>query len=485
MIIANHHAVAYPYNMRRRLLFSLAAMLCTASLWCSGHSDRIPISPKQAAGNTIEDSVNISSMLYSLGNLYSYIDSYCLYPVNPDVLEENLVAAVLSSIDDPYSYYIPSKDAEEYFETSSGTYIGIGIYLTKRNPANADISDPESWMVTIASVFSSSPAERAGLRARDMISHINGKSVMGMTATEASLELRGRSGQDITLTVHRGTAEFEITLRPEQIVTPTADSAMLTATIGYLAIYSFSMTTADSVRTAIESLLESGAESIIIDLRNNPGGAVESALEIADMFLSEGVLMTTEFKEGSGRRTAVDRASSSLLVPPDVKVAVLINGGSASSSEILTGALSDNGRAVTVGSKSFGKGISQEVYPFSKGYIQMTTGHFFTPDGSDIHNKGIEPDYSVEETEYTDEEMEAYERLMDEDPFPAFIEEHPEYSSENIEAFASSFRSSGVPENLLKILIRNEYLFQLDYDDRPIADPEYDAALRKAMEIML
>ena len=202
------------------------------------------------------------------------------------------------------------------------------------------------------------------------------------------------------------------------------------------------------------------------------------------MFLPEGILLTTKFKEGSGRRDIVNRASSQVIIPGDIPAAILINGGSASSSEILTAALAENGRAITVGSRSFGKGISQEVRPFSEGYIQITTGHFFTPDGNDIHEKGIEPDYEVLEEEYTDEEMEAFAGFMETDPFDSYIEEYPEYSAENISRFAQMHSGSGVPSHLLEMLIRSEYLYQLDYDERPIADPGYDEALAKAMEVL-
>ena len=141
---------------------------------------------------------------------------------------------------------------------------------------------------------------------------------------------------------------------------------------------------------------------------------MDASLEIADMFLPQGVMLTTKFSDHSGRPDITDRATSPVAVPADVDIAILINGGTASSSEILTAALSENDRAITVGSTSFGKGISQEVRPFSEGYIQVTTGHFFTPDGNDIHEKGIEPDYIVEEEEYSDEEMEAYLNEMQE-----------------------------------------------------------------------
>ena len=470
----------------RKTALLLSVMLLSAALSAGGSREHIPFSPADPrfVSDTTERSASISSTLYSLGNLYAYINEYCLYPIDGKEMEEKLVAAMLDSIGDPYSYYIPSENAEDYSDNNAGSYVGIGIYLSKMSPSEADLNDPGSWMVIISSVFPSSPAERAGLRARDMISHINGESVASLTASEASKALRGKSGEDVTLTVHRGSAEFEITLRPERIIAPTADSTMLTDEIGYLAIYSFTMTTADSVEKELASLMESNPKAIIIDLRNNPGGAVDASLEIADMFLPQGVMLTTKFSDHSGRPDITDRATSPVAVPADVDIAILINGGTASSSEILTAALSENDRAITVGSTSFGKGISQEVRPFSEGYIQVTTGHFFTPDGNDIHEKGIEPDYIVEEEEYSDEEMEAYEEFMKENPFSSYIEEYPEYSAENIDRFAQMHSDSGVPQSLLKMLIRNEYLFQLDYDMRPIADPDYDETLRKAMEIL-
>lgn len=472
--------------MRKNILLAALIILSSAA-YAGGNSERVPFySPASARfiSETTEESVSISSTLYSLGNLYAYIDDYCLYPIDGKEMEEKLTAAMIDAIGDPYSYYIPSEDAEDYSDANSGSYTGIGIYLSKMSPSYADLADPESWMVLIASVFPSSPAERAGLRAHDMISHINGESVAQMTASEASKALRGRSGEDIELRVHRGTAEFTIKLRPERIIAPTADSMMIDDDTAYLAIYSFTMTTAESVRKELEELLDRSPERIILDLRNNHGGNVASALEIADMFLSSGTMLTTKFKEGSGRPDAISRASASVIVPEDIRMAILINGGTASSSEILTAALAENGRAETVGSRTFGKGISQEVRPFSEGYIQITTGHFFTPLGNDIHQKGIEPDYPIAEEEYTDEDMEAYEKFMEADPFSGFMEEHPEYSAENIERFVSINSRSGVPASLLRLLIRNEYLYRISYDERPIADPEYDEALRKAMEIL-
>lgn len=438
-------------------------------------------SPEYDAELVTSRSVTISSTLYSLGNLYAYLDRSFLYDINDEKMEEELIAAMIDSLGDPYSYYIPSEMADTYEENSDGSYIGIGTYLYKMNPSYSDMSDPSTWMVVISSVFPGAPADRAGLRSRDMISAINGESTASLTATEASKKLKGEPGKDIVLTVHRGDAVFDITLRPEKVTTPSTASEMLDDDIGYLAIYTFSLTTADSAEKEIRKLLDSGASKLIVDLRNNGGGTVETALEIADMFLSEGRLLETRFKEQSGRKAIIRNADSSILVPEDCPVIVLVNGGTASSGEILTGALKDNGRAIVIGSQTFGKGISQEVRPFADGYIQLTTGHFYTPSGNDIHHVGITPDIIIEEKEYSEDELEAFSAFMSDGSIKEFADTH-EYSRENIRLFAEENIQTGVPEDLLMLLIRNEYLYRMDYSERPAADPEYDEVLSRAIK---
>ncbi len=436
------------------------------------------------SSEAVENSRSISQILYSLGNLYAYLSNNFLYDIDSDTMEEELISAMIDSLGDQYSYYIPPDVAEDFEESTEGEYVGIGTYLTKMNPAYADPDDPESYMVIIASPFPGGPADRAGLRPRDMISAINGEDVSSLTATEASNLMKGRIGEAVTLTVHRGSAVFDISLMPEVVATPSTVSGMLTDDIGYIAIYTFSLTTGSSVAEDLSSLLSQGAKKLIIDLRNNGGGTVQSALETADMFLSDGMLLETKYKPSSGRSEAIVYADPGVSVPEDIPLLLIVNGGTASSSEILTGALMDNGRATVLGSQTFGKGISQEIRPFRGGYIQITTGHFYTPSGKDIHEVGITPEILIEEPEYTDEEMKAFETFMEEDKFTPYIEEHPEYTKENVEDFASEYRDSGVPEDLLKLLIRNEYIYSMDYEDRPVADIWFDQYIAKALEVL-
>ena len=163
---------------------------------------------------------------------------------------------------------------------------------------------------------------------------------------------------------------------------------------------------------------------------------------------------------------------------------LLVNGGTASASEILTGALRDNDRAIVVGSQTYGKGIMQYSVSFMGGYLNLTVANYYTPSGKSIHEVGITPDYVVETENYTDEEMEAYAEFLKEDHLEAWIEEYPEYSKENILAFAEYYKDSGVPESLLCLLMRNEYIYSLDYDKRPVADPDFDQQLSKAIEVI-
>ena len=488
MVIIAYTALIAIFLLHMKRLIAIA-MLCITILlpsFAGGRSEQAtPVtlskSPEYDAEMVTSRSVTISSTLYSLGNLYAYLDRSFLYDIDDNKMEEELIAAMIDSLGDPYSYYVPADMADTYEENSDGSYIGIGTYLYKMNPSYSDMSDPSTWMVVISSVFPGAPADRAGLRSRDMISAINGESTAPLTAAEASKKLKGEPGKDLVLTVHRGDAVFEVTLRPEKVTTPSTASAMLDGNIGYLAIYAFSLTTADSAEKEIRSLLDSGAEKFIIDLRDNGGGTVETALEVADMFLSDGRLLETRFKDQSGRRAIIRNADSNIIVPEDYPVIVLVNGGTASSGEILTAALKDNGRAKVIGSQTFGKGISQEVRPFADGYIQLTTGHFYTPSGNDIHHVGIAPDVVIEDKEYSEEELEAFYSFMSDDSIKEFADTH-EYSKENIISFAEEHIDSGVPEDLLMLLIRNEYLYRMDYSERPVADPGYDEVLRVAIE---
>ncbi len=470
----------------RKILSAVMILLISSVLSAGAVQERYtPASGMTKENPSIEESqnnedVSISEMLYSLGNLYTFLDQNYLWDIDSREMQINLVRSMVSSLGDEYSYYITPEEAEDFKESSQGDYVGIGTYLTKMNPDYIDPSDPSTYMVTITSPFPGGPADRAGIRAKDMISHVNGEDISKLTATEASRRIRGKEGEDITLTIHRGDAVFDITLRPETVTTPTTSKTMLSDDIGYLFISSFTSHTYDNFSKDIEYLLSNGAKKIIIDLRNNGGGYVDDSLNIANSFLSEGRILTAHFRNTS--KTVSYDATSSVLVPEDYPVIILVNEGTASASEILTAALKENGRATVIGSKTYGKGVMQSEIPYLGGYLCIVTSSYTTPLGNDIHRKGITPDIIIETEEYSEDDLKAYEKFMKGNRIKEFQEEHPEYSKENILKFAEENSDSGVPESLLCLLMRNEYIYALDYDKRPIADPEFDTALKRAIE---
>ena len=187
----------------------------------------------------------ISEVLYSLSNLYSFLDQNFLYEIDMDELEENMVSALVDSLGDKYSYYVSEKDAQQYETNYEGEYVGIGTYLVKMNPAYAEPGKKETYMIIITSPFPGGPADKAGLRANDMISHINGEDISELDGTAASKKLRGKAGEELTITVHRGNSVFDLTLKPEKVVVPTVVGGMLDEDIAYMNIIEFANTTSD------------------------------------------------------------------------------------------------------------------------------------------------------------------------------------------------------------------------------------------------
>lgn len=430
----------------------------------------------------------ITNTLSSINALYQYLSTNFLWDINTEDVEEELTKGLMAALNDPYSEYITAEDKEEFDESTTGNYVGIGTYLTKYSPENIDWDDPETYMVQITAPFPGGPADRAGLRSRDLISHINGESVYDLTATEASKLMRGKEGEELTLTVHRGSAVFDVTLKPERVTTPNVSSEIIKGTdIGYLSIVNFSESTYSLVSTELIKLVNSKIDSLIIDLRNNTGGVVNGSLLVSNFFLEEGdTIVSTQYKEGSGRQNRTTVASNETRKYLDLPLVILVNEGTASASEIMTAALKENNRATIIGTKTFGKGIMQDVINWKDGYIKYTSAHYLTPLGNDIHKVGIEPDIAIDEVEYTDEEIENYFDFLDShtDELEEYIENNPDYTTANIEAYAEKHSDSGVPALLLKLLVRNQYIYSMDYTDRPLTDPVYDTAMRTAVEYL-
>ncbi|MBI9094370.1 MAG: S41 family peptidase [Sphaerochaeta sp.] len=467
-----------------RLSLPLILLLIVIPLFSSGSLEEIISSPVTSSLSTPKQGDKIATDMEALGRLYRYVDSIYIEEVDKEKVFNDLASALVASLDDPYSFYVPPSEANDYMEGTTGIYGGIGTYLNKPSPERKDPSDPASYMVTIISPFPGSPAQRAGLMAGDLISHINGEKVDDLSSYEASLLLRGEPKTEVTITVFRAGTSFDLSLIREKISTPTVEGNIIDGDIGYVVLSEFTPQTGEQMLESVKGLVKKGIKGLIIDERNNSGGAVDGALQVANIFLpANKTLVTIQGKKGSNRDQRYISTGSS-LVPKDLPIVLLTNGGSASSSEILAAALKDNNRATLIGTKTFGKGVVQDVFKFGEGYAQVTTAHYYTPTGENIHKKGIEPYIMVEDITLDDEEIPAYEKLMTDKALALFADEHPEPTTENILLFSEQYAGQGIQRDILNILMRNEYLGRIPYDERPVGDLVFDKQLKRALEFI-
>jgi len=314
-------------------------------------------------------------------------------PVDDKTLLENAIKGMLSNLD-PHSAYLGPEDFQELQESTSGEFGGLGIEVGM-----------EDNFVKVVSPIDDTPASRAGIQAGDLIVKINGQPTRGQSMTEAVDKMRGKIGEKITLTLVRdGGSPFDVTLARAVIQVKSVKSQLLESDYGYIRVTQFQVKTGEEVGKALARLRKDNGKKlrgIVLDLRNNPGGVLQSAVEVADHFLTKGLIVYTKGRiANSELRFSADAADASEGVP----MVVLINGGSASASEIVAGALQDQKRAVLMGTDSFGKGSVQTVLPLNNDRaLKLTTALYFTPNGRSIQAQGIVPDIEVRPAKLTAE----------------------------------------------------------------------------------
>lgn len=308
---------------------------------------------------------------------------------------------------DPHSTYLAPEELLNLHEQTRGEYGGLGIEVMSEDGA-----------VKVISPIDNTPASRAGILAGDYLTAINGESIIGLSLNEAVRRMRGDVGTEVTVRVHRDSVEpFDVTLTREVIMV-RAVTHRVEDGIGIVRVSAFNEQTVASLQTAIRELQrETGGrpQGIVLDLRNNPGGLLETAIEVADMFLERGEIVHTRGRRASDMQLFTARAGDVLSGVPMV---VLINGGSASASEIVAGALMDHNRALVVGTTSFGKGSVQTVLPLEggrDGALKLTTARYYTPSGRSIQEAGIEPDREVAQTRVDMERVERAARFSEAD----------------------------------------------------------------------
>ena len=321
-----------------------------------------------------------------LDELYSLIDKTYIEDVDKEDLQEGLYKGLLESLDDPYSVYYTKEEFNQMMEDTSGTFEGIGAYLTQ---------DPDTQVITVVKPIKDSPAEAAGILADDILVEVDGEDITGQDLNLVVSKLRGPKGTEVKVGVYREGEEDVLTfpIVRDEITTLSVDYEMFEDNIGYIAISEFADATAEQFYEAYDDLESQGMKSLIIDLRSNGGGYVDVSVEIADKLVKEGVIVSVKDKHGLSYKYE-DKGDENYLKIPCV---LLVDGNTASASEILTGALRDYDLATIIGTKTFGKGITQNIMPLGDGSgVKITGSTYYTPDGENIHGVGIEPDIEVE-----------------------------------------------------------------------------------------
>ena len=339
---------------------------------------------KQAAKSK-EENFDTYEMLNLFGEVMERTKVSYVEEVSDQQLLESAMNGMLSSLD-PHSSFLDAKSFKYLNEQTQGKFGGLGIEVTMEN-----------GVVKVVSPIDDTPAFRAGLKPGDYIISLDGTPVIGMSLNEAVDKMRGKPGTKIKLTIRRNSEKpFDVVLKREEIKIQSIKTGIKAKDIAYIRISSFSEEADKTIEKEIEKMqkkTKNGIKGVILDVRNNPGGLLDQAVAISDLFLNEGEIVSTRARneEDSLKYNATEGD-----IVNGLPIVVMINDGSASASEIVAGALQDHKRAVILGEKSFGKGSVQSVIPFGKyGAIRLTTARYYTPSGRSIQAKGIEPDIEV------------------------------------------------------------------------------------------
>ena len=380
--------------MRKRfsLMLTLALALCLlcgcAYLPLSGMENMLP-GKNEAQVTDNGDTVTISKEQYEkyqqfdkLLEIMGIVGDNYYQDVETDDLLEGAAQGLLYGVGDPYTFYYTAEDFAEMWEEDEGEYAGIGIQISASYLTN---------ICTVSRVFDNGPAHEAGVLKGDILYKVEDMYVDAYNLQEAVDIMRGIPGTDVNVVFLRGGEELSFTLTRAKISVNRVESTMLEDGIGYIYLYDFAGDCAVKFEAALNDLVDRGAKGIIIDLRDNPGGWTADAESIADLFMDKGVIYYLEYRDGQ-REYAYSKDGKT-----DVQLVVLMNQYSASSSEILCGALKDRANATVVGVQSYGKGIVQAVVGLSdQSGMQVTIAQYFTPNGNKVHQVGITPDVEVQ-----------------------------------------------------------------------------------------
>jgi carboxyl-terminal processing protease len=361
--------------MRTARIAALCALVALAAgLWLGGHPESLPGPVRDAFVK--EDRALRAEVMDA-------IESHFYKQVSEDKLQDGSLKGIVQSLGDPFSAYVTPKEAKEFNDSLNGEFEGVGMNV-----------EEDRRGLKVLQVFDGSPAKRAGIKNGDFILGVNGRSIAGVSSDVATARIRGPAGTRVELSVVTpgDNEQREVKVRRERIDVPVARGRTVQRdgrTLGVVELYGFTPGAHGLLRREIRKVTREGAEGLVLDLRGNPGGRLTEAVLVSSIFIEDGEIVSVRGRSRAERTHEADGDA----IDEDIPVVVLVDGGSASASEIVTGALSDRERGTVVGTRTFGKGLVQELLPLSNGgVLDLTVANYYLPSGKTISTKGIKPD---------------------------------------------------------------------------------------------
>lgn len=365
------------------ILIAWGVFVAGSKLYMSQTGNYLILGPDKVSKASGSEVLN-GETVDKINNLMAYVDLYYNDTYQKEDIQEAIYKGTLEGLGDPYSTYYTEDEYKDLQISTKGNYYGIGAGLTQ---------DSDTMEVTVSKVYDGTPAQKAGILEGDQIVKVDQYKATEMELSELVKKIRGKEGTEVHLTIFRSSTEktLEMDVERKNVDLPSVDSKMLESQIGYIQISEFQSNTAKQFHQALEELNSRNMKGLIVDVRANPGGVVTSVVEILDEILPEGTVVYTEDKYGKRETYTSDKNCIEL------PMVVLVDGNSASAAEIFAGAVKDYDYGTLIGTKTFGKGIVQTVFPLKDGSaVKLTTAKYYTPKGNYIHKTGIEPDIELE-----------------------------------------------------------------------------------------
>jgi len=458
--------------VRKRLISLLAFALVLALSFVT-----VSVPELYAQQTKTPDAKQYSQLLQ---NIFQFILQNYVDEPDPSKLYQGAIQGMMDSLADPYSTFLDEDMMSDHMSDTTGTYGGVGLYISKQ--ATAPTEDTPRY-IEVVSPIEDTPAWKEGIRSGDLIIKIDGEDPAPLSTDKPSAKMKGEPGTTVVLTFRRGSYEFEVTFTRSKIEIPAIKNAVITTAqgdVGYIRIIEWNPNTAPQMKTILQDMKKKNINKFVVDVRSNPGGLLSSVVDVSDLFLSSGVIVSTK-----GRTISENyeyKAKPDLAIVQSDRVIVLTNQGSASASEIFAGAMKDTKRALLLGEKTYGKGSVQQIFPLDKVGFKLTMAHYYTPSGVNIDKVGIEPDISVAEPELSDKELEAVQKLYDAGDIARYLQTTPQPTVEQRKEFAAELaKKYTVPELILEKLVRDEA--ERSQPAR-IYDLEYDVQLQKALDLI-